>query len=68
MRFLCDRRQSSANIGLRTVDETGREVDVYYRNSRGTRGPRTVPCGTPEVTGDSEDVCPWLRSLRKLVI
>lgn len=33
------------------------------------RGPRTVPCGTPEVTGDDDEVFPlsttcWLLSAR----
>jgi len=43
---------------------------MYTKNSR---GPRTVPCGNPERTGDSVDSCPssstsQVRSLRKSVI
>jgi len=61
-------KQSSANI--RTVDRTllGRSL-MYTRNNR---GPMTMPCGTPDVTGDSEDVWPssttsWVHPCQKPV-
>ena len=49
-----EKRQSSAN--RRTVDFTasGRSL-IWHKNSR---GPRTVPCGTPESTLTDSDSSP----------
>jgi len=62
-------KQSSTNMW--TVDRTllGRSF-MYTRNNR---GPVTVSCGTPDITGDSEDVWPssttsWVRPCKKSVI
>ena len=43
--------QSSANI--RISDWMLLVLSLMYRRKR--RGPRTVPCGTPDVTGSLED-------------
>ena len=60
-------RQSLANRRVVELTIPGRSL-MYTRNSN---DPRTVPCGTPDVTSDVEDVFPsrttcWALSKRKL--
>jgi len=60
--------QSLANMQIAEETLEGRSF-IYARNNRGLR---TVFCGTPEVTGDSEDAWPssttsWVRPSRKSV-
>ncbi|KAH3739393.1 hypothetical protein DPMN_046045 [Dreissena polymorpha] len=39
------------------VEEMLSEMLLMYRRNR--QGPRTVPCGTPEVTGEDSDEGSW---------
>ena len=63
------RRQSSANNLAVLFSLLGRSM-MYIKNSS---YPRTIPCGTPYVTGAGSDATPstitlWVRPARKLLI
>ena len=63
------KRVSSAKS--REMESTFCGMSFMY--SKDKRGPRTLPCGTPDVTGAGPDVCPststrWLLLARKLLI
>ena len=62
-------KQSSTNS--RTWDET--TLSKSFICNRKSRGPSTVPCGTPDSTLLAEDLCPstttcWSRVLKKAAV
>ena len=54
--FLIDLQKYVSSANRPNVDETVDGMSlIYVRNSS---GPSTMPCGTPDVTADTDDVTP----------